>query len=1040
MKKNLFLLTLLFAFLATNINAQDNRNYSVLESNFDKVVLHFSTPTLQTEELVTEEGTFSKITADGYFNSTNVGNPQLPVMVKMIEIPLCDNVQIRTISSTSRTVSGNELGINHPVFPAQPSRSKSEEGPFPLVKNNATYSTNEFYGEVLATIEKNGVMRSVNMATVCISPIQYNPVTNEFIIFDDITIEITYTNADITATKRMKSLHGNSFFNSNAQIINPIQLNDRDVLTTTPVKYVIIANDIFNGQLDNFANWKRRKGFLVDIAYTGTIGTTTTAIKSYLQGLYDNATPQNPAPTYVLLVGDQAQIPTYSGQTTNSHITDLYYFTWTSGDDIPDCYYGRFSAQNISQLTPQIEKTLMYEQYTMPDPTYLDHAVLIAGEDGGQSGDYGYSHANPAMHYLEDNYVTAAYGYTAINSFYNPHASGNAAQIRSLLGAGVGYANYSAHCGSTGWSIPSFSTSDIPSMSNAGKYGLMIGNCCQSNKFEESECFGEALLRTANKGAVGYIGGTDYTYWDEDYYWAVGLRSLSSSCTNCNIATYDANNMGVYDKLFHTHGEAYSNWFTTQGSMIMAGNTAVQASSSSLKEYYWEIYELMGDPSVMNWLTQPSNMTIRIDNNAVSNSAYDAIDGTTTFTVFTGAPYSYVALTQNLTLITAGLSDGSGNVTLTFPALAAGTTYELAASAQNYKTTFTTINVLAAAGAFVTVTDAPLSAGSISAAGENIQFDASVVNRGVDAATNVVVTVSTTSPYLTFTDATETIGTLAGSTTRNLTGAFAATIANNAPDGTIAAIEFTVNYLDAGVAETNVYNTNLTINAPNLEYVSDNITISGGNNDNVIDPGETVTLSIIDINNGNANLANVSSELSTYYYYAPVTNSPFAIGTVAPQTTCSSNFTITISNNVPVGTIIPYYHHIYSTTNPAYSVTDTFYLSVGAAVETWESGTFTENEWSNSSTYPWTIATDNVYEGTNSAKSGNGGVANSSSDLEITINVEQAGEISYARKVSSESGYDFFKFYIDNVQQEQQSGEVDWAVVSFPLSTGTHTL
>ena len=60
----------------------------------------------------------------------------------------------------------------------------------------------------------------------------------------------------------------------------------------------------------------------------------------------------------------------------------------------------------------------------------------------------------------------------------------------------------------------------------------MIGNCCQSNAFDVSVCFGEALLRENNKGAVGYIGGSNNTYWDEDYWWAVGNTSNITSNPN----------------------------------------------------------------------------------------------------------------------------------------------------------------------------------------------------------------------------------------------------------------------------------------------------------------------------------------------------------------------------------------------------------------------------------------------------------------------------------------------------------------------------
>ena len=43
----------------------------------------------------------------------------------------------------------------------------------------------------------------------------------------------------------------------------------------------------------------------------------------------------------------------------------------------------------------------------------------------------------------------------------------------------------------------------------------MIGNCCITNQFESTTCFGEALLREPNKGAQGYIGSTQLNFNDE---------------------------------------------------------------------------------------------------------------------------------------------------------------------------------------------------------------------------------------------------------------------------------------------------------------------------------------------------------------------------------------------------------------------------------------------------------------------------------------------------------------------------------------------
>lgn len=1043
--KKIVLLIALFMIGLFTLQAQQHR---ITSSNDNGITFTVTSGDLQVSEISTDAGVFTRLQLEGCSQLVdNVGQPELPMILKTIEIPVCGDVHVTATAGSVRTLTADELGITHDFYPTQPLYHKSYMGNKVFQKDATTYSRDANYALPLATISKAGIARDVCMADIRICPVQVNPVTKEVTIYDDITINVTYDDVNMAATRELKLKYGSAEFGRPAQLINTIESAQlRDALSTRPVKMLIIANDLFNGQLDAFAEWKRRKGFLVEVAYTGTIGTTTTAINSYIANQFNNATATNPAPTYVLLVGDQAQIPTYSGQSMNSHISDLYYFTQVGNDNVPDCYWGRFSAQTVAQLTPQIDKTLKYEQLTMgSDLSYLDRCVLVAGNDGGSSGDFGYSHANPAMHYFEDNY--SATFFTTTDSYYNPHASSDATTIRTKLSNGTGYANYSAHCSSAGWSDPAFQTNNISALTNTGKYGFMVGNCCQSNKFEESECFGEAIMRATNKGAVGYIGGTDYTYWDHDYYWAVGVRSgnLSTSCTNCNLTTYDANNLGAYDKMCHTHGEAFSNWNVTQGSINYAGNMAVQSkygANDTYVKYYWEIYELMGDPSVMPWLGQPADMTIRVDNVAPVANTIEVVEGTTTIAVSTGAPYSYVALTHNLDLITAVLTDANGNCTLTFPALNAGETYELAASAQNYKTTFTTLNVIAGEGARVSITDVTVTNNAEAVANAHLTLDVTIENRFPDPATNTVINAATTSNQITLTDATETVGTVNSGDERTLTASFALNVSNAISDGDIAPINFTVSYLSQGTAETTTYTFNLELVDALLAYVSDSHAIVGGNNDDIINPGETVTLTIVDENVGHATAQNVVSELSTYYTQTSITNGALNIGTINANAQCTSTFTINIGDNVPNGTLVPFYHHIYSTSNAALTRVDTIWLVVGevTATETWESGDMSQFDWVSEGQYPWTVVNSGAYAGTYCARSGNYHVNSSNSQLELTINAPMAGEVSYYSKVSSENNYDFFRFYLDGVQMEQRSGNGNWVFSSWPIEAGEHTL
>jgi hypothetical protein len=113
-----------------------------------------------------------------------------------------------------------------------------------------------------------------------------------------------------------------------------------------------------------------------------------------------------------------------------------------------------------------------------------------------------------------------------------------------------------------------------------------------------------------------------------------------------------------------------------------------------------------------------------------------------------------------------------------------------------------------------------------------------------------------------------------------------------------------------------------------------------------------------------------------------------------------------------------------------FELTESFAIS-------FEQGTFDPN-WGFGGNADWTIDNSTAYDGAYSAKSGNIGNDQSTSMM-VTLDVSQAGTISFFRKVSTESGYDFLEFYIDNVKKDEWAGEMDWAEESYNVNAGTHT-
>lgn len=1017
MKKIFSVIVMLLAIIS--LQAQ---SYHVEENSFQKVKISFRTGQLDATSVSTPDGTYSRLTMGDEHLSTEVGMPQVPVMVKLMEIPLCDGISYNIVSSRYTDFSAAELGVNHPLIPAQPSYSKSYTGPVEFAKNADVYSTNRLYARNLISVEKVGVMRNINIASVSFSPIQYNPVTDSYRVYESVEVEFTFDNANIPATYEMKNLHGNAIFNGlQSQVINPIHSADRESTFNRPIKYLIVSNSMFRDQLDDFIAWKKRQGFVVEVAYTdeANVGTTTTSISNFIKSHYTNATETNPAPTYVLLVGDIQQIPVFSTHVSGeNHKTDLYYFTWTTGDNLPDCYYGRFSAQNASQLAIILEKTMQYEQYTMPDPTYLDDAVLVAGTDAN----YGPTHANGQISYLSNNYVNTAAGFSNVHvHLYN--SSSQAATIRSEIGAGVGYANYTAHCSEDGWADPVFETNHIAAMSNADKYCFMIGNCCLSCKFDENECFAEAITRASKKGAVSYIGGSNSTYWNEDFYWSVGVRSTINTS-----AVYDASHLGAYDRMFHTHGEPFSDWYVTGGSIIYGGNLSVEASTSSLKLYYWEIYHIMGDPSILPWFTQPEVMQVTCQDAMVS--------GTTSLQV-TAAPYAYVALTENGEVISAGTTDATGAVTLNFDPVLPSNTYELAATAQGYQPYFQTITAIVPEGAYVVATDLHPSEGNQPNYNANVAIDATLRNLGVDDAANITATLATTSTDVTITNNTVTLSALAHDAQQAFAGGFSIYIADNVTDRTVVPFTITTTFDGNSTTTTNY---NLTLQAPILANTLVQRVETQGNNNTAINPGETCALRITTHNSGHAAAVGAYSNLSCAYNQVTIADDNLAIGDIPAQGDIVSEFSIQIGNDVPEPFIIPFIHRIYA---GAYSIVDTVYVFVGECVEDFETGDLSKYHWTTSSSNGWSVVTTNPFEGTHCAVSKSGLSYGARSTLTISITAAAADSISFYRRCTvgnSWYGSDAFNFYIDNNVQESLGSATSWGRAAFPIAAGTHTL
>lgn len=1007
---------------AGNIKIKEGKPQLKLEqSTYTNLKFSNTVTDLSFRTVKNQNSLYTEIYMPGCGASNRTGDPKLPMLKKLIEVPEGAGINIHVISYTLTEYKLSDYGIAHQLFPAQPSVSKDLSKPLPPFEyNTSTYSVDAFNVDSLVTVQMLGTMRGLRMARLDIAPVRYNPVKNTIQVYNDLQVEISFSGANAMQTTANKNRAHSPFFEGmfSNELLNHQQTDQaKDLITTYPVKYVIVADPAFQSALQPFVQWKTRKGFRVVEAYTSNpqVGTTALSIKNYLQNLYNAGTQSDPAPSFVLLVGDIAQIPSFSGQ-AGSHVSDLYFCEYT-GDYLPEVYYGRFSATTVAELQPQIDKTLEYEQYTMPDPSFLAQTVMIAGQDAN----YGPLHGDGQINYGTATYFNGGHNLTS-NTYLHSTSGSSASQIIQNVSNGVCFANYTAHGWEGGWADPSFGVSDVNSLQNAHKYPLMVGNCCLSNKFDNNVCFGEALLRANEKGAIGYIGGSNNTYWNEDYYWGVGYKTVGIA------PVYDINNLGAYDRTFHDHGETAGEWYATQGQMVYAGNLAVTQSGSSA-QYYWEIYHLMGDPSLMVYYGVPPQL----------NATYPALItlGTTSFTVNT-EPDAYVALSIGGVLYGAAIADNMGVAVINFSPISVPGTADVVATKQNRAPFINTVVVASNAGPYVIydsklVHDVTGNNNSQADYGEDCTLDVTLENVGLAIANGVSATLSTTDPYVTITDNVQTWGNINSNVTSLQNNAYAFTVDDSIPDQHI--VQFTLTATDAGGASWTA-TFNVILNAPVLSIGDMLINDAAGNNNGNLDPGETVDITISYSNTGHANAAGTVATLLSPNSYITVNSASVNLGTLnATGGNANGTFNITVSSLAPLGS--------YATFNTGetagvYTAQETFIKIIGIVEEDWETNGFTEFPWEEESPSPWTITTVDPYDGLYCSKSGD--ISHSdTSTLSITLNVLVNDSVSFYKKVSSEDMFDYLKFYIDGIQLDQWSGEIVWSRSSYAVSAGTHT-
>lgn len=522
-----------------------------IETTSEGIVLTLEFPSPELREVRREGETFTKISLPGCGYIRSVGKPLLPVLRRLIEIPQGTEPGLET-----EILLKEELRISSPILPAQLPVTKSSITQSQFFFDRQFYTTSSWFPEEVSRIEKVGVMRKRRIALIRVCPVRYLPDEGKIAVIHRLKILIKFGEAKSGAPSEEVTHYSSLPFERlmRARVDNFRYSGELN----SEIEYLIIVGDDFADQLTPFVQWKRSKGFHTTLVKLSDISPrpTTEEIKAWIENAYKN---WKIPPSYVLLVGDVDRLPAWTGEHSGLP-TDLYYSTVDGEDIFPDLLLGRLSVETPQQTSAIIGKIVEYEKsdWEIMDE-WLEKSYFIASTD-------------PHFHLVAESTHTYCMRIARENgmicdSLWGFYDSGTPIDIAFNEGRSI--VVYSGHGYRGGWLGPQFTIPDVEALKNVDKYPLVLSHACWTGDYS-SNCLGEALIRGTDYGAVAFLGSSGPTFWDED----------------------DIFQRSIFDALFSDSLTALSA-FTEY-----AKSTLLNMDDSLYAYYYYEVYNLLGDPSL----------------------------------------------------------------------------------------------------------------------------------------------------------------------------------------------------------------------------------------------------------------------------------------------------------------------------------------------------------------------------------------------------------------------------------------------------------
>lgn len=1009
MKKCFSLFALMMAFFITDAQTIEQ-------------VYHYCSPTVQTMN------GFQQINLEGCTPKGQVGEPTMPWQQVSLMLPQgmdAGDIIVEYLDFV-------ELEGEYDIFPAQRPRTYSEDKVIPFEKNESLYRSSEIYPSVADSKASTQYLNGVGFAFSGFTPMRYVPATGKVSYAQTVkvSVDVKASRAD-NSRKLWLTPENETSIKRLAQ--NPEMLNSYDKRGREVSGYdmLLITREDWVAPLSEYVTFHNDRGVRTRVATIEDISNAMEGrdiqeqMRNYIIQEYENN-----GIMMVSLGGDVSIVPyrslyCFAQEGYEDQLPSDMYFASLDGtlndddddrwgevgedDLLPELGIGRLCFNNQSQLDVILHKTFTY----MLEPVLGEFTSPILGAEHLGDGYYGSDDMERLIGTNTDyDYTTVGYptDYNFKKYYATPSMNWNAADFRNVITSGGQYVHHVGHANSdyvAGWT-----GSVMPDNYFAGNngidhnYQLFHSHGCICGNFPSS-CILEKMV-TIPTGFVATTGNSRYGWYVP---WGDGMAA-------------------------HIHREFVDAYCNDHIQFISMALREAKIATAPFVTMYgeegclrWNIYCLneMGDAGLCPWFEEPF-----IPDVTYSNGLLVGTTSTIVNVKQNGQPLNNfrVSLYHGEELLAHGLTDGEGNATLSFgsPLDVIGD-MQLVITGQSAWTQVLDVTGFENGIPYVYADANDLE--QMPQFGETYSLGITLQNVGDADAAEVTATLSTECEYINITNSSyQQTGVQALSSTE-IDNVFQFSVADNAVDYTRVIFDITC---DDG-AHTHVTHKAFRIFAPELHFGDISIDDSNGNGNGIIDAGEEITLHINCKNEGHATAPTPLLNAICNDNQIHLLQSQAQADDINPGDEFTLEVVFTSELDIIGGSVFPL--HL-SLSYGHYETNMEYPISVGYAIETFESGDFDFMHWDVSGEQPWFITDEEAYEGLYSARSGVIG-DNEISSLLLYMENRYDGTFSFFYKTST-AVHDYLVFLVDDKILLYKDKDHEWTQYSTELKAGSHVI